>query len=111
MKFLRALGRDLPLQLVFSTYSSNEDNSTSSDASSQSAPDEEFEQIMKFAVAKNLCLNQLMFDRKGIPDSFLLQGLSPAIQQVATMLKFPGLPLQGQIIISTQNLDDQCAVA
>lgn len=59
LRFLRALGRDLPLQLVFGSGSISDDSSsTSSDAISLLD-----EQESRFSALQMQCLNHLVFDK------------------------------------------------
>lgn len=72
IQFLRAMGADIPIQMVFGPANSDDDSSSSSDASSQ--PNDELEKFLRFAAANNRSINQLVFDRRGLPDGFQLQG-------------------------------------
>jgi hypothetical protein len=63
MRFLRANGPDLNLDEVFQGIFSNEDSSSSSDATSPLNED-----MLRFIVAQNQCATITIFHRRGLPN-------------------------------------------
>lgn len=79
MRPLRATGHDIPFERVFGFGSSDEDSSSSIDATSE--PVLLNKENLQFVAAQSICLDRLVFDRRALPDGFQLQGPAALFQQ------------------------------
>ena len=70
MRPLRAMGHDIPFERVFGSGSSDEDSSSSRDATSE--PVLLNKENLQFVAARSICLDRLVLDRRALPDGFQL---------------------------------------